>query len=875
MKRSHLISLFFAASLAVVAVSQTPPPQAPPGARRGVGPGGLQGIAGMKPSEPKKYEDVITKEAKSQSGVFKVDRINDKVYWEIPTGLMGRVFLWQAELAELPHRVSFPGSPLGTKVIRFSRHNNTVFVHDCNFTLRSFGPDKGFQASVAEDNIEPVIASFNVEAEAPDKAAVIDVTSLFSNDSSILPASGRYGLGGVDPSKSYIDTVKDFPANIETRAMLTYGVGTPTSRRTLGFGGGGEPATVLVHTSLDLLPSVPMRGRYKDTRIGYFTEDFTEYGRTDNRADDKEYIDRFRLEKKDPKADVSEPIKPIVFYLPKEIPAKWRPYIKEGIEDWQPVFEKAGFKNAIQCKDAPNDPEWDPEDARYNVIRWAPSITENARGASIHDPRSGETLSAHAIFWNGLIKLLEDWSYSQIGAIDPKVRLNPIPDERVGRMLRYVVEHEIGHTLGLEHNFRASTAYTVKQLRSPSFMKDHGSSASVMSYSRNDYVAQAGDGVDPDDTANRIGPYDYFAIEYGYKDIPKAPTPDLEKPALDALLAKQIENPELRFGNYLYTGIDPGMQNENISDDPVEAGKLGLHNIYEIADSYLLPTTTPFGEDYSRTEEMEQSLMEQRLTELLHATVLVGGVVQTDYHAGRGSEVFAPVSTKEQAAAVNFVTTYGLATPSALVRPEIMNRLEPDGIVNSVAGQNALLLYVLLAPGRVQRLEDNEAQSGARAYTVAQLVNDVSKATWSELDQAMPQVDVYRRQLQRTYLQLMDTKINGDSASGSDVKSLEKDDLKHVAHRIDLALARTRNHVTSAHLQACRVDIERILDNKYSSPSFGGGLDLSFLLGIKPGEPLPTFDDDDCFAPNQTIVDAVRQVQKEYPSLAKGVGEKG
>lgn len=873
MSRSLILALVLSFALSVGASAQTPRPQGPPGARRGGGPGGPGSPAqALKPGELKKYEDVITKEAKSQTGMFKVDRIGDKVYWEIPTSLIGRELLWQTEVAQLPHSVSYPGTSLGIHVVRFTRRNNTVYLRDCNFDTRAFGPDKGVKTGVEENTIEPILMAFPMEAENADKGAVIDVTGLFTTDTQPIQVGGPLGLGGVDPSRSYIDRVKAFPENIETRSMLTFNGGAGGARRRFGGGGGGV-ASVIVHYSLDLLPETPMRGRYKDTRIGFFTTEFYEYGRSENRASQKQYISRFRLEKKDPKAEVSEPIKPIVFYLSKEVPAKWRPYFKLGIEDWQPVFEKAGYKNAIFCKDAPDDPNWDPEDARYNVVRWAPSQTENAMGASIQDPRSGETISAHAIFWNDLVRLLEDWRFAQTAAADPTARILPMPDKEIGAMLRYVVEHEIGHTLGLEHNFKASVAYTVKQLRDPAFMKTHGTAASVMSYSRFDYVAQAGDGVDPEDMANRIGPYDYFAILYGYKDYPKDPTPDLEKPELDALLAQQIDHPELRFGNYLYPGIDPGMQSENISDDPVEAGKLGIHNIYEIADSYLLPSTTVFGEDYQRLAEMEQNLMNQRFTELLHAAPLIGGVVQTDYHAGRGGEVFKPVPADKQAAAVDFITKYGFTPPYPLLKPEIVNRLEPTGIFGGVASQELVMLYVLLSPSRIARLEDNEAQNGPNVYTVARLVTDVSNAVWNEVDSPMPKVDVYKRQLQRSYLKLMDDRINGDSAINSDLRSLEKDDLQRLARRIDKAVSRTKDNETNSHLEACRTDIERILENKYTSPA--GGFDANAFarsLGIDPGRLMQPVTDDECWSPDATIRQTIQELMAEEKPKAATEG---
>ncbi|HJZ57087.1 MAG TPA: DUF5117 domain-containing protein, partial [Gemmataceae bacterium] len=391
-----------------------------------------------KPGEPKKYDDVITKDATTLPGVFAVHRIDDKMYFEIPADKLGRLMLWQAEVAKGPGGSSWGGAALGDEVLKFERRGNKVYLWKVGFRKRSDG--KAVQAAVEAASTDTIIAAFNVECEGKDRSTVINVSDLFINglpDLSVAEASGGRGAS-IDPTRSYLSEVKAFPTNIEVRSLLTFRAGGGAPPR-IGLPGPvippGGSVTALVHYSLVVLPETPMTGRYFDPRVGYFTESFQDYSHPRGWTQTKRYITRFRLEKKDPAAALSEPVKPIVFYLSKEIPEKWRPYLKKGVEDWNAAFEKAGFKNAVVCKDAPSraeDPNWDPEDARYSVIRWVAEPTQNAMGPNVHDPRSGEIISAHIIFWHDVVKLAQMWYFVQCSATDERARKLPLPDDLTG-----------------------------------------------------------------------------------------------------------------------------------------------------------------------------------------------------------------------------------------------------------------------------------------------------------------------------------------------------------------------------------------------------------------------------------------------------------
>ncbi|HMQ04944.1 MAG TPA: zinc-dependent metalloprotease [Pyrinomonadaceae bacterium] len=826
--------IIFAGAVHVPAQDPTPDPS----------PGGPQrpGLPSAGSQDPQPYDRVITKDAKSKKGIFTVHQVKDKYYYEIPKSEFGKEFLWVSQIARTTFGVGHGGQALGRRVVRWELNENRVFLRNVNYAIVA-DRNHPIAEAVANANTETILMSFPVAAWGPDNAsAVIDIARLFTTDIFEFSARQRLNANTMDASRSFIERISAYPENIEAQASHTYNrLATPA-----GAGGGQGPgggqqqqgmppgsATVVLHHSMVKLPENPMMPRLFDERVGYFSVTTMDYSRPEHRAQQRRFITRWRLEKKDPNAAVSEPVKPIVYYIDRATPAWLVPFTKRGVEKWQKAFEAAGFKNAIIAKMAPSkaeDPDFHPEDARYSVIRWLPSTVENASGPHINDPRTGEILESDIQMHHNIMNLQRSWYFLQVGPLDPRVHKLPMPDDLMGTLVEYVVAHEVGHTLGFQHNMKASSMYPQEKVRDREWVKKNGHVSTLMDYSRFNYVAQPEDKIDPADLVPGIGPYDVWATMWGYKPIPNAKTSDDERTTLDAWAREQDTTPWYRFSTQGSAGSDPGELTEAVGDaDAIASTTLGIANLKRVANLLVPATTTQRGEPYSDLNELYGRMLGQWTLELNHVAAIVGGFNSQQRHIGQNGVRFELIPKARQAQAVSFLNDNAFVTPTWAINKDILRRIEPIGALNRVRNAQNSVLNNLLSSTRFARMIEQQTLDGNAAYHPAEFLADVRNGVWSELRSDAPVIDAYRRNLQRSYLDIANNKLNAPPqtapaglptgfaamfVTSGDERAFYRAELRDLSASIDTALPKTMDRTTRIHLEATKDQIQKILDPK-------------------------------------------------------------
>lgn len=814
------------------------PAQGPAGRQPAAAPSGASASGGGTRAEgPRPYGSVVTAAAVSDSGLVIVHRVGNRLLYEIPDSLFGRDMLLISQIGRAPEDLSpflNAGSNVAEQVVRWQRQENRVLLRSVSF--RSVASDSlPIAISVENNTYAPIIHSFNVDAVSPDEGGVvIDVTRLFEED---VPAIGglapnlrtQFQVRRLDTGRSFIESARSFPMNVEVRHTLTYEAGQPPSQARTGT------ISMQMAQSMVLLPREPMRVRHADPRVGWFTIDQIDFGQVDEqKAATRSIIRRWRLEPSDPDAyargELVEPVKPIVFYLDPATPHEWRRYIREGVELWQPAFEAAGFRNAIIARDAPTaeeDPDFSPADARYSTVRYVANLTRNAMGPSVSDPRSGEIISSDIIWYHNHLRSYRNRLMVETGATDPNARSLRFDPDHIGEAVRAVIAHEIGHALGLPHNMIASAAIPVDSLRSPTYTSRMGVATTIMEYARQNYVAQPGDGVTQ--FIRKMGPYDEYAINWGYRVIPDA-TPEEEVPVLDSWIRERAHDPAYRFGRQRGgLPIDPRVQTEDIGDDAIRASGYGIENLKRVLPELITWTATP-GRGYADLQELYGEALSHFNRMISHVVANVGGVYEEVKVSDQPGAVYHPVPASRQREAVRFVADQLFQTPTWLMDREILSRLEHAGTMERIRQLQTNHLNNLLEPQRMQRIVETSALAPGASYGLLTFMGDVTGAVWSEL-RGGSVIDPYRRNLQRAHLARLEFLMTEDPnipqsnglwstpvrVSQSDIRAAARGELTALRARAIAARGRTTDSMTRLHLDDVVARIDDVLDRNRRS----------------------------------------------------------
>ncbi|MCY4398187.1 MAG: zinc-dependent metalloprotease [Gemmatimonadetes bacterium] len=806
---------------------------APPGADGGERDGGqARGDDAAGDADETSYADLI-EGAESDDGLFTVHHKGDDYLFEIPDSLLDRDMLLVSRISgKMDGLGGFAPAGVATnrQMVRFERRGERVLLR--KYSGEAVADDTlAIAASVEANYFAPILASWDIEARGADSTStVIDVTGFFEGDtpaiSGLSPAQRRtYQVRRLDGDRSFIGRVRSYPLNVNVRHTLTYDAGAPPSDQR------ANTVSLEMNQSLVLLPAEPMRPRYGDPRVGFFSINRINYGLDEQKAATETFIRRWRLEPSDPEAyargEVVDPVRPITYYVDPATPERYVGAVQRGIENWQAAFETAGFSNAIVALEAPSreeDPDWDPEDVRYSVARWSASETRNAQGPSTSDPRTGEIIESDIVWYHNHMRSYRNWMMVQTGAANPDARQLPLTDQLMEEAMEQVITHEIGHAIGLPHNMVASSSYPVDSLRSQSFASRMGVAPTIMDYARQNYIAQPDDGLRPEDFLRRIGVYDHYVVNWGYRVLPDAATPADEIPTLSRWIVERADD---RMYKYLPQGglgvSDPRAQTEDMGDDPVRASEFGMANLKRIVPNLVAWTTKP-GEDYTDLAEIYGEAIGQWSRYAGHVLTLVAGVHVDLKTADQDGVVFDGIPRAEQKRAMDWLAQEVFTAPAWLNEPEILALIGPTGgSVANISRRQISVLNRLLDPRRMATLVELEASRPDDAYPLVEFLDDMRAAVWQDLDR-VSEIGVYRRALQRAYLERMEYLMTeepagnpflgaGPDVSISDIRPLVREQLRMVR---DDAEQRTNggagDRVTGAHLADVVVRVTAILE---------------------------------------------------------------